>query len=147
MMTHDKTGGRTVELYIPFDYAGKKIERITFAPLRLGHVLRWNEGAWQSMIDMMVELSGVDVSVIRELRYPDADRVVEAFMALMTPEIRDDFANGRIPTRKELLDVPKPWPPAMPHATNGSGEPLQQGPGVPLPPPEDEAGFDLSEEP
>ena len=139
MITLDKSGGRTIHLFIPFEFNGKKIEAITFAPLRLGHVMRWNEGAWKGMIDLMVDLAGVDKAVLHELRYPDADRVMDQFMALLTPEIRDDVINGRIPLPAE--------PPDEPRATNGSGREIEpammQAPGVPLP----EAGFDMSEEP
>jgi hypothetical protein len=142
MITLDKTGGRTIQLYIPFEFNKRKIETITLAPLRLGHVLRWNEGAWKTMIELLVELAGVEEAVIRELRYPDADRVIDAFMALLTPEIRNDIVNGQIPLKAEDTDE-------APRVTNGSGAPEEvdpvtmQGPGAPLP----EAGFDMSEEP
>ena len=143
MISLDKTGGRTVHLFIPFEHNGKKIESITLAPLRLGHVLRWNEGSWRTMTELLVELAGVDEAVIRDLRYPDADRVVESFMALMTPELRDDISNGRIPVKA----FPEEDRPAE-RVTNGSGAPvfdetMLHGPGDPLP----EAGFDMSEEP
>lgn len=148
MISMDKTGGRTVQLFIPFEFNGRKIESITLAPLRFGHVLRWNEGAWKTMVQLMVELAGVEEAVIRELRYPDADRVMEAFLSLLTPEIRSDISRGEIP------QVIRPESPPPVHdeetaailRTNGSGQPIA-GPGVPLPPPEPEAGFDLSEEP
>src|SRR6188768_2567889 len=101
MISMDKNGGRTFHLFIPFEFNKVKIEAITIAPLRLGHVLRWNEGAWKTSIELIVELAGVDESVIRELRYPDADRVMEAFMAMVTPEMRDDMTTGRIPLKRE----------------------------------------------
>jgi hypothetical protein len=139
MITHNKQGGRTVELFIPFEANGKKIESIVISPFQLGHVLLWNEGHWKTQFDLMVELAGVDAAVLRQLRYPDADRVMEAFFAVITPEIRTDIAEGRIPTKPEAeTETPK--------ATNGSGQPIP--PGVPLPPElMPEAGFDMSEEP
>lgn len=142
MITINKAGGRTVELFIPFEFNGKKIDSIVLAPFRLGHVLLWNEGHWKSQFDLMVELAGVDASVLRELRYPDADRVMEAFFAVITPEIRNDIAEGRIPQKQEAMPVEE-----APKATNGSGQPIP--PGVPIPPEfsEPEAGFDMSEEP
>lgn len=146
MISLDKNGGRTVHLFIPFEYNGKAITQIALAPLRLGHVLRWNEGAWKTSIELLVELAGVDEAVIRELRYPDADRVMDSFMALLTPEIRNDVVDGRIPL-KQPDDVPAQ---VMPDdeariLTNGGGEPL--GPGVPLPLDMQQPGFDMSEEP
>lgn len=145
MISLDKSGGRTIHLFIPFDHKGKRIESITLAPLRLGHVLKWNEGAWKTMIELLVDLAGVDEAVIRELRYPDADRVMECFMALLTPEIRNDIANGHIPPPPQPLTTEEVN--LVERATNGSGElmlpPEMIAPGVPLP----ETGFDLGEEP
>jgi len=139
MINHNKFGGRTVELFIPFEFNGKKIESIVLAPFQLGHVLLWNEGHWKTQFDLMVELAGVDAAVLRQLRYPDADRVMEAFFAVITPEIRQDIADGRVPQKAEPeTEAPK--------VTNGSGQPIP--PGVPIPPEfQPEAGFDMSEEP
>ena len=145
MITLDKSGGRTVHLFVPFEYNGKSVTQIALAPLRLGHVLRWNEGAWKTSIDLLVELAGVDEAVIRELRYPDADRVMDSFMALLTPQIRDDVVDGRIPLpRPDATSVQEPDEEAR-ILTNGGGEPI--GPGVPLPLDMQQPGFDMSEEP
>lgn len=143
MITLDKTGGRTIQLFIPFEFNKQKIEAISLAPLRLGHVIRWNEGAWKTMIDLLVELASVDQAVIRELRYPDADRVLDQFMQMLTPEIRANIIEGQIPLKTEEPTEEQP------RVTNGSGAPdevdpiTMRGPGAPLP----EAGFDMSEEP
>lgn len=153
MISMDKSGGRTVHLFIPFEYNGKKIESITLAPLRFGHSLRWAKGDWKEAVDFLVELAGVEDGVIRDLRYPDADRVMEAFLSLVTQDIRDDIANGRIPLKptdpeervKELQEALRQTEASMP--TNGRGVPLDEqllGPGAPLPPME--TGFDLSDE-
>ena len=141
MITLNKTGGKTIQLFIPFDFNGKRIESITLSPLRLGHALRWNEGAWKTSVALLVELADVEEAVIRELRYPDADRVMESFLTMLTPDIRDDIINGRVPTGVIPAAAPQP-------ATNGGAPPEQplQGPGVPFPSAADE-GFDLSEEP
>jgi hypothetical protein len=145
MITHDKLGGRTVQLYIPFDYMGKRVESVTLSPLRLGHVLRWNEGHWKTMIELLVDMSGVEESLIRDLRYPDADRVMEAFLSLLTPEIRGDIEAGNIPTQARVNPTDAEVA-AMAAATNGSGGRPMQGPGVPLPV-DTNPGFDLSDEP
>jgi hypothetical protein len=149
MITQDKLGSRTVTLFIPFDYNGRKIETITFSALRFGHVLLWGQGNWDSMVGLMAELANVDEALIREVRFPDADRILEAFMAQLTAEMRNDITEGRIPVKAE--DDEQPAPPTFPveeyrepEATNGSGQPI--GPGVPLPE-QPQAGFDLSEEP
>jgi hypothetical protein len=142
MISLDKTGGRTVHLFIPFEYNKKKIESITLAPLRFGHALRWSEGSWKSMVELLVELAGVEEAIIHELRYPDADRVMEAFMTMLTPEIRDDIANGRIPLKQGQETDEE-----TPRATNGRDGPMI-APGAPLPPEFDtQPGFDMGEEP
>jgi hypothetical protein len=138
MIRHEKTGGRSVELFIPFELGKKKIDAITFGPLKLGHVMLWNEGNWPSMMEFMAHLADVEIAVLRELRYPDADRVTEVFMSMLTPEIRNDVEIGRVPQK-----IVEEQPVA---ATNGSGEPIQ-GPGTPLPPEMMQPGFDLGEEP
>ncbi len=139
MITHSKAGGRIVELYIPFQFKGKAIEAITLSPVRFGDTIRWGEGAWKSSVELLTELAGVEEAIIRELRYPDADRVMEAFISLLPPEMRDDVATGRVPVPNpeahQADDVPK---------LNGGSQ--QQGPGDPLPA-DQEAGFDLGEEP
>ncbi len=157
MIINDKTGGRTVHLLIPFEVMGKKIETISFAPVRFGHTMRWAEGDWKSSFALLVELAGVDEAVIRELRYPDADRVMEVFLGMLPTDIREDISNGRVP--QKLTEGAPPVfhgdaAPEQPAATNGSGvpqpaQPVQpaQGPGVPLPPEFDvQPGFDLSDE-
>ena len=145
MITSDKMGGRTVELFIPFELNGKRIERVTFGPFLFGHTMRWTGGEFASGVALMVELAGVDKLVVRSIRYPDVDRVMEAFMSLLTPEIRDDIVNERVPQKT----TPEPQPEAS--KPNGSAGPVEvplqdlQGPGDPLP--QEETGFDLSEEP
>jgi hypothetical protein len=135
----DKLGGRTVHLFIPFEYNGKKVDSITFAPFKFGHLLLWQDRHWPSMIALMTELAGVDEAVLRELRYPDADRVMEAFMANIPQEIRDDIGGGRVPLKTE------PAPTEAAEETDEE-ETALQGPGAPLPP-EPQAGFDLDDEP
>lgn len=156
MIVNDKTGGRTINLFIPFEVGGKKIEAITFAPVRFGHTMRWADGDWKSSFELLVELAGVEAAVIRDLRYPDADRVMEVFLSMLPSDIREDISNGRVPQKRqdpppaevqpdvgEGPPVDGPQEARPPHANGG----LPQGPGVPLPPAFDtQPGFDLSDE-
>ena len=151
MIINSKLGGRTVELFIPFDHGGKVIEKIVLSPFRFGDALRWGEGDFKTSLDLLAELAGVDDTVIRSLRYPDADRVMEAFIAMLPMDLKDDIASGRIPVKPQSMPrQPDPLGTEEEIVTNGSGAPVDDaphmplsGPGVPLP----EAGFDLSEEP
>jgi len=137
----DKLGGRTVHLFIPFEYNGKKIDSITFGAFKFGHLLLWQDRHWPSMIGLMTELAGVDEAVLRELRYPDADRVMEAFMANIPQEIRNDIATGNVPLKESNIIEPV----SEIEVDEAPNDEPTQGPGAPLPP-EDEAGFDLSDE-
>lgn len=147
MITHDNTGGRVVQLFVPFEFGGKRVDSITLSAFKFGHVLRWNEGYFKNMMGLLVNMAGVEENVLRELRYPDADRVMEAFMAMLTPEVRNDILSGQTPvaaadavTERRIEDLDE-----EPASTNGSGSPVM--PGVPLPPFDSQPGFDLSEEP
>lgn len=147
MITHEKSGGRTIHLFIPFEYNKQKIESITIAPLRFGHVLRWGKGEYKTMLDLLVDMAGIDEAVINNVRYPDADRVIESFMGMLTPEMRRDIAEGVIPLPPPVEGEAQPKEERQERfelepATNGR----MIGPGQPLPP-EMQAGFDLSEEP
>lgn len=151
MITNSKLGGRTVELFIPFQHGGTVIDKIVLAPIRFGDALRWGEGEFKTSFALLAELAGVDDTVIRSLRYPDADRVMEAFISMLPTDLRDDIASGRIPVKPQSQprEPEEPAGEAEEIVTNGSGAPVDEvthmplsGPGVPLP----EAGFDLSEE-
>jgi len=143
MITNNKTGGRTIELFIPFELDGKTVDRITLSPFRFGDMLRWTEGEFKNSFALLVEMSGVSEGVIRNLRYPDADRMMEAFLAMLPNDLRDDIANGRIPVASgevQAQDVPAQETEEQHEAERVN----MRGPGEPLP--EDESGFDLSEE-
>jgi len=147
-MVHEKSGGRRIELYLPFEFMGKRVESITLSPLKFGHTLLWNEGHYKTMLELLVALAGVEEGVIREVRYPDTDRLMETFMLMLTPQIREDIANGVIPRQAQAQ--PEAPPPEQPqYQPNGGGDPSTQGlqgPGDPLPL-DNQPGFDLSEEP
>jgi len=145
MISMDKGGGRTIHLFIPFEFKGKTVSTIVLAPVCLGHTLRWAKGEFKDSNALLVELAGVEEGIIRSVRYPDADRMMEAFISMLPPDIRQDVAAGNVPPKPFEDDPPE----EQPVATNGSGEPIEDDgmmhqPGAPLP---QEAGFDLSDEP
>jgi hypothetical protein len=143
MITMNKMGGRTIELYIPFEYQGRKIESITLAPYCLDHTLLWNEAKWTGMMGLLCSLSGQDEHVIRQLRQVDAERVSEAFLAMIAPEVRNDIATGHIPQARPTEEFTEQLAAdivARQQRTDGQQIPV--GPGVPLP----ETGFDIGDE-
>jgi len=128
MIIQDKSGGRTVELFIPYEHMGKKVDKISFPAFRYGHTLRWNKGDWKTSFAMMVELSGMEEELLKELRYPDTDRVMSTFLDMLPLEIRNDIMEGRIPTK----EMPPPQEirseDDAPHI--GRFEPPQKDPGI-----------------
>lgn len=138
MISLDKSGGRTVHLFIPFEHNKQRIDSITLSPLRFGHVLQWGKGGYKTMLELLVDLSGVSEAIIRDVRYPDVDRLMECFMSMLTPEIRNDIAEGRIPLKQDDDE-----PVMTEEAVDAAVEMV--APGTPLPP-EMQAGFDMDEE-
>lgn len=108
-VTQDKRGGRVIELYIPFEVSGKKIDTVTLAPFEYGHVVRWQQGYYKGQSALLGELSGLDEVVLYKIRYPDIDRVLMAFFEMMPAEIRDNMLNGRVPQRV-AAPAPEPAP-------------------------------------
>jgi hypothetical protein len=141
MIVHEKSGGRTIHLFIPFEHNKQTVSSITLAPLRLGHALRWGKGDFKDSMELLVDLAGVDQTVINNIRFPDATRVMDCFMEMLTPEIREDIVNNRVPLKPDAVVEEE-----APRVTNGGGgDQIMMAPGVPLP--DSGPGFDLSEEP
>ncbi len=119
-MTHRADGTRVIELYVPFDWAGRRIDKISISALRLDHVLRWQKGQWQDSFDMLVEMSRPPNTplqdqtwpeTLRQLRYPDADRVLAAFYDMLPPQIQVAISKGEIPiptgpVQRQAVDEP-----------------------------------------
>lgn len=93
MITHKRTGGRTIELFLPFEHEGVKVKEIVIAPVRLDHTLRWQDSEYKTILSLLSELSGLSENALRQLAYPDSDRVMDAFVNMLPPEIKNTVAN------------------------------------------------------
>jgi hypothetical protein len=91
MIRYDRLGGRSVELFLPFTYDKRKVTCITFAPIKYDHTLSWRDGKYANPLALMAAVSGETETLLRELRYPDADRVMAVFIEMLPPEIRETF--------------------------------------------------------
>lgn len=128
-MVHiDKLGGRTVELLIPFEWQGRKIEEISFAPVRYDHSMRWSKGEYKSLNGLMAELAGMSEETLRQIRHPDFDRVMTEFMIHLPEDIRAWTSRGEVPTKVALSDMS-----------------VEEQPNEEEPAPEDLGGFDLDD--
>lgn len=97
-ITQDKKGGRIIELFIPFDdKGGKTIDRITLAPFTLNDTLLFQDGFFPTVVALLCSLSGLREQTIRQLRYPDADRVMVTMFQMLPQEIIARITEGNIP--------------------------------------------------
>lgn len=119
-----RDGSRRIELFIPFEHAGKKIEALDIAAPQLDHTLRWTRGEIPNPLTLLSGLTGQPEIVLRQLRYPDVDRVLVAFLGVLPESIRDSIA-------QRLFQTAEPEQPVAPVP-------------IMMPEPEhDDAGFDL----
>jgi hypothetical protein len=143
MIVHDALGGRRIDLFIPFEAkVGDEVVRIatiSFGPWKLDYTFGWKAGRWPSILKLMVALSEhKDEQIIRELREPDATRVLNAFMDLLPEDIRVDLRDGIIPVKppedeeEPVVQEPPADEPAIeeppPMATDGIGLELDEQP-------------------
>lgn len=111
MTTARRDGSRTVELYIPFDHDGSRVEEVTLGPFTLGHSKRWDAGEFANSFDFLVALCPAGAGVLDNLRYPDVDRVYQEFVALVPQRIREQFVEGVVPqveVHRPAADEPLP---------------------------------------
>ena len=107
-ISHNRDGGRTVFLYVPFE----GIDAITLAPMTFGHHLDWRDGRYNNGFELMCNMAGVSEDIMRKLRYPDIDRVMSEFFVMVTVDIRDDVVNNFMPM--PFVPDPEPEPEEIP---------------------------------
>jgi hypothetical protein len=106
MVALDKSGGRQIELFIPFEYEGKMVEAVEIGAPQFDHVIRWQAGEYKSALALLSAMSGMTQLCLRKLRYPDAERVFAAFMDMLPDAIGADVQAGISPRAAEPLGEP-----------------------------------------
>lgn len=103
-----RSGDRVIELLMPFNDlpSGQLVEEIRIGPITLGHTLRWKEAKYKDWFELMVETSVInnkpaDPDTFRQLRYPDADRVIENFIEILPQDIKAAVMGGMWPTKTQ----------------------------------------------
>jgi|HubBroStandDraft_3_1064219.scaffolds.fasta_scaffold14641_2 hypothetical protein len=94
---HDRKGGRSVELLIPFEHMGKTVDVIHVKPILFDHTLRWQQGEFATSLALLAVLTGERETTLRMLRYPDADRVLATMFDMLPAAIQADINTGQIP--------------------------------------------------
>jgi hypothetical protein len=127
---HERKGGRSVELLIPFEHLGKTVDVIHLKPVLFDHTMRWQQGEFPSSLALLATLSGERETTLRLLRYPDADRVLAAMFDMLPAAIQADINAGQIPRG----DGPRPA------VRPGTDEPIE-----PAEPPEPEESLRIDD--
>lgn len=83
-----------VELERPLLHQGKTIDQVEIKPPRWDQQIRLSEQKITSMLGMLAEMVGLPERLLRELTYPDVDRVMLAFHNVLPPIMRKDFETG-----------------------------------------------------
>jgi hypothetical protein len=141
-MAHDTEdrpdGSRLVTLYIPFE----GVTSISLGPIMFDLTLRWQEGEFANSFALLCAVINVDETVVRKIRAPDVERVLEQFMSMIPAQIRNDIMQGTVPARKiipePILTGDEPLAPVPP--------PLPVSPTSSPPQEEDGLGFDALDE-
>jgi hypothetical protein len=105
---HDRKGGRSVELLMPFEHLGKTVDVIHLKPVLFDHTLRWQQGEFPSSLALLAVLSGERETTLRLLRYPDADRVLAAMFDMLPAAIQADINAGQIPRGDDSRPAAQP---------------------------------------
>jgi len=104
--TLKRTGQWAVELLTPLHHQGREITEIVISPPGFEHVIRWGLQEIPSTLALLAELTGLPEKLLRMITYPDVDRVMLAFTALMPATIQADFSKGTRPFATPIDELP-----------------------------------------
>lgn len=105
-------GRRIVGLFIPYDSGGQRISEITIQPSTMGHLSRWQAGRIMGAMPLLMELTGLSLHDVENIRHPDDTRVMEAFLDHIHPVIAADIRNGVRPEPEPGADPSPGFDPA-----------------------------------
>lgn len=114
-VTHDRKGGRRIELFLPFTFEKKRIRSITFGPVRFDHMFKWKAGEIKDMVELMSVLSDQPVALIRQIAFPDADRVLNVFIEMLPPDIRETITAQTTASINDVVSAASEMPPPLPN--------------------------------
>lgn len=92
-----RDGSWVVELNLPLHHAGRQYDEIRIKPLTMGQLVRWNNGQIVSIMGLMAELTDLPEMLLRQITFPDVDRLMLAFAAMMPPVIQAAMTNQSRP--------------------------------------------------
>lgn len=101
-----RDGSWVVELATPLhSSAGRAVDEIRIRPLSIGQLVRWNSGEIPSILFLMSELTDVPEMLLRQITFPDVDRLMLVFASMMPPVIQQAMTQQTRPmaTPAELM--------------------------------------------
>ena len=95
--TWSRDGGRRIELFVPVEFLKVKIDAVTIKPVKLDHFLRWESGEISTALALLSELTGLQQAALRQINYPDIERVMAAFVNMLPAKIAENIDRGEVP--------------------------------------------------
>ena len=95
--TWARDGGRRIELFVPVEFLRVKIDAVTIKPVKLDHFLRWESGEISTALALLSELTGLQQAALRQINYPDIERVMAAFVNMLPAKIAENIDRGEVP--------------------------------------------------
>lgn len=92
-----RDGSWVVELAIPLHHAGHQLDELKIRPLTMGQLVRWNNQEIPSVMALMAELTDLPELLLRQITFPDVDRVMLVFASMMPPVIQQAMSNNSRP--------------------------------------------------
>jgi hypothetical protein len=104
--TLKRDGSWVVELLVPLKHADKEVGEVAIRSPGLEHVIRWGQGEIPSTLALLAELCDLPERLLRTITYPDVDRVMLAFTAMMPEVIQRDFRDSKRPLASDVDELP-----------------------------------------
>ena len=135
--TWTRDGGRRIELFVPVEFIKQKIDAVTIKPVKLDHFIRWQSGEISTALALLSELTGLQQAALRQINYPDIERVMAAFVSMLPARIAANIE------REEVPIAGNPTVPLSPvqqaaleeERAQAEAEPMAAPPPAPPPPP------------
>jgi hypothetical protein len=123
-------GGRRVYFYVLQRLTGREVSNVTIKPCQLDHLMRWRDGQIESSLSLLAQLTGLSELELRQITFPDAERLLNAFLEVLPSTIRDDIESGRnpagaasMPDFSEPIEPQPEYPPETPPMPSRNGDP------------------------
>ncbi|PWT74796.1 MAG: hypothetical protein C5B60_06265 [Chloroflexi bacterium] len=107
-ITMKKSGTWLVELNRPLMHRGKEIAQLEIKPPNWDQQIRLAEQKIVSMLGLLAEMCGLPEQLLREMTYPDVDRVMLAFHSCLPPIMQQEFQQQRHALATPTEQLPEP---------------------------------------